>query len=72
MLVELLDLEFDDEDFDSKFTAMMKAVQHHVEEEERDGAILDIARQKINDENLTTMADDIDAVKGPIQDEMSA
>ena len=72
MLVELLDMEFNDEDFDWKFTAMIKAVQHHVEEEERDGGIMDIARQKINDENLTTMANDIQAVKRAVQDEMAA
>jgi hypothetical protein len=72
MLVELLDMEFNDVDFDSKFTAMIKAVQHHVEEEERDGGIMDIARQKINEENLTTMASDIEAIKRAIQDEMAA
>jgi len=72
MLAELLDMEFNDEDFDWKFTAMIKAVQHHVEEEERDGGIMDIARQKINDENLTTMANDIQAVKRAVQDEMAA
>jgi Hemerythrin HHE cation binding domain len=71
MLVEILDMEFNDEDFDSKFTAMIKAVQHHVEEEERDGGIMDIARQKINEENLTTMASDIEAIKRAIQDEMA-
>ncbi len=65
-------MEFDDEDFDSKFTAMMKAVQHHVEEEERDGGIMDIARQKINEESLTMMANDIEAVKRAIQDETAA
>ena len=72
MLVELLDMKFNDEDFYSKFTAMIKAVQHHVEEEERDGGIMDIARQKINEENLTTMASDIEAIKRAIQDEMAA
>jgi hemerythrin superfamily protein len=72
MLVEVLDMEFNDENFDSKFTAMIKAVQHHVEEEERDGGIMDIARQKINEENLTTMASDIEAIKRAIQDEMAA
>ena len=72
MLAELLDMEFNDEDFDWKFTAMIKAVQHHIEEEERDGGIMDIARQKINDENLTTMANDIQAVKRAVQDEMAA
>jgi hemerythrin superfamily protein len=72
MLVELLAMEFNDEDFDSKFTAMIKAVQHHVEEEEREGGIMDVARQKINVENLTTMASDIEAIKRAMQDEMAA
>jgi len=71
-LVELLAMEFNDEDFDSKFTSMIKAVQHHVEEEEREGGIMDVARQKISEENLTTMASDIEAIKRAIQDEMAA
>jgi hypothetical protein len=53
LLAELLDMDFDDDDFDAKFTAMIKAVQNHVEEEERTGGILDIARQKVSEERTS-------------------
>ena len=72
MLAELLDMEFDEQNFDWKFTAMMKAVQHHVEEEERSGGIMDVALQKISQENLTSMTSDIEAVKRNIEDETAA
>jgi Hemerythrin HHE cation binding domain len=72
MLAELLDIDFDEEDFDTKFTAMMKAVQHNVEEEERTGGIMDIARQKISEENLINLANDIQILKRDIHDELVA
>ncbi len=72
MLAELLDMDFDDDDFDAKFTAMIKAVQNHVDEEERTGGILDIARQKISEENLTNLANDIQILKRDIHDELMA
>jgi len=72
MLAELLDMDFDDDDFDAKFTAMIKAVENHVEEEERTGGILDIARQKISEENLTKLANDIQILKRDIHDELMA
>jgi len=50
---------------------MMKAVQRHVEEEERSGGIMDIARQKMSEENLTNLANDIEVRKRDIQDELS-
>jgi hemerythrin superfamily protein len=72
MLAELLDMDFDDDDFDAKFTAMIKAVQNYVEEEERTGGILDIARQKISEENLSNLANDIQILKRDIHDELMA
>jgi hemerythrin superfamily protein len=72
MLAELLAMDFEDEDFDSSFLNLMKAVQHHVEEEEGPGGIMDIARQSLESERLRTMADDIQAIKRKVQDEMAA
>jgi hypothetical protein len=72
MLAELLDMDFAEDDFDSKFTAMIKAVQRHLEEEERPGGIMDVARQKMTEENLTNLANDIQVLKRKIQDEMVA
>jgi len=72
LLAELLDLDFEDEGFDSKFTELMKAVQHHVEEEETPGGAMDVARQKLSAEMLTNMVDEIEAIKRDIEDEMAA
>jgi hypothetical protein len=72
MLAELLDTDFDEDDFDGKFTAMIRAVQNHVEQEERTGGIMDISRQKISEENLTNLANDIQVLKRVIQDELVA
>ena len=72
MLAELLDMDFDDDEFDAKFTAMIKAVQNHVEEEERTGGILDIARQKVSEEDLTNLANAIQILKRDIHDELMA
>lgn len=72
MLAELLNMDFDDERFDSSFTNLMKAVQHHVEEEEGPGGVMDIARQTLESETLRTMADDIETIKRKIQGEMAA
>ena len=72
LLAELLDIDFEDEGFDSKFTALMKAVQHHVEEEEAPGGSMDVARQKLSAEMLTNMVDEIKAIKRDIEDEMAA
>src|SRR3954469_10625999 len=47
MLAEILSMDFEDEGFDSKFTNLMKSVQHHVDEEEGPGGIMEVARQKV-------------------------
>jgi len=72
LLVELLDMEFEDEEFDSKFVAMMKAVQQHVEEEEREGGIMDVAERTLSKESLAAMAKDIETIKLDIEGKMAA
>jgi hemerythrin superfamily protein len=72
MLAQLLEMDFEDDDFDAKFTGMMKAVQQHVEEEEGPGGIMDVAQQELSAEILTTMATDIETVEQEIQADMAA
>jgi hemerythrin superfamily protein len=72
MLAEILAMEFDEDGFDARFTALMKAVQHHVDEEEGPGGILETARQKLNPETLAKIADEIDAIKREVEGEMAA
>jgi hypothetical protein len=72
MLTELLGMDFDEEGFDARFTSLMKAVQHHVEEEEGPHGIMETARQKLSADTLTTISKEIDAVKREIEGEMAA
>src|SRR5689334_2125211 len=46
MLADMLGMDFDDEGFDARFTSLMKAVQHHVEEEEGFGRLSPTLREK--------------------------
>jgi hemerythrin superfamily protein len=73
MLAELLEMDFDDDGFDAKFTSLMKAVQHHVdEEEEGPGGIMETARQTLSPEILADIGNEIEAVKREIKGEMAA
>src|SRR5262245_11952802 len=72
LLAELLEMEFDDEEFDSKFVAMMKVVQQHVEEEEREGGMMDVAERTLGKELLDAMGKHIEAIKLDIEGEMAA
>jgi hemerythrin superfamily protein len=72
LLAELLEMEFEDEEFDTKFVAMMKAVQQHVEQEEREGGIMDVAERTLSKELLASMANEIQTVKQDIEGEMAA
>ncbi len=72
MLMEILGLDFAEDGFDTKFTNLMKAVQHHVEEEEGPGGIMEIARQKISAQTLTDLTKEIEAIKRDVEGEMAA
>ena len=72
LLAELLDMDFDDDGFDTGFTNLMKAVQQHVEEEEGPNGIMETARQKLSAETLAAISKEIEAVKREIEGEMAA
>ena len=72
LLLEMLDLEVDDEEFDNKINILMEDVENHVREEEGAGGILEIARQKLNARELEDMGRQIQARKTESEDELAA
>jgi hypothetical protein len=72
MLADMLGMDFDDEGFDARFTSHMKAVQHHVEEEEGPGGNMEIARQKISTKKLNDLTKDSRSIKRDVEGEMAA
>ena len=71
-LLEMLDLEVDDEEFDKRMNTLMQDVQHHVQEEEGSGGILQLAAQKLNRQQLDEMGRQIQQRKSESEDELAA
>src|SRR4051794_22914646 len=55
LLAELLDDDIDDDSFETRFNQLMDDVQHHVEEEESPGGILEVAREHFDEAKLSEM-----------------
>src|SRR5713226_2431332 len=55
LLLEMLDLEVDDNEFDNRMNTLIQNVESHVQEEEGPGGILEIARQKLSQRELDDM-----------------
>ena len=71
-LLEMLDLEVDDKEFDRRMNKLMQDVQHHVEEEEGSGGILQIAGEKLNVQQLDEMGRQLQERKRDSEDELAA
>lgn len=72
MLSELLAMEVEDEAFEKKLIHLMEQVQHHVQEEESAGGILETARQKLRFDQLEIMAKNMQKLKQTSIDELAA
>ena len=72
LLADLLDEEVNEEDFETKFTELMEDVQQHVTEEEGPGGVMEIARQVLDQEELSKMAAQIEAIKRDVEGELAA
>src|SRR5215831_16438405 len=72
LLGQLVDLDFEDEDFEVKFHQLIQDVQNHVEEEEAENGILDIASRKLSSRELVHMGQEIVRVKAQIHGELAA
>jgi hemerythrin superfamily protein len=72
LLLEMLDLEVDDEEFDKKMNRLIQDVENHVREEEGTGGTMEIAGQKLNSEELDDMGRQIQKRKTESEDELAA
>ena len=71
-LLEMLDLEVDDEEFDKRMNTLIQDVQQHVQAEEGNGGILQIAGEKLNGQQLEEMGRQIQECKSESEDELAA
>jgi hypothetical protein len=72
LLLQMLDLEVDDEEFDNKMNTLMQYVENHVREEEGPGGIMEIAGQKLSTEELDNVGRQIQKRKAESEDELAA
>jgi hemerythrin superfamily protein len=72
LLTDLLEIDFEDQEFESKFSQMVEHVRNHIEEEEAAGGILEIARQRLSNETLSRMAREIHRIKTTVEGELAA
>jgi hypothetical protein len=72
LLLEMLDLEVDDDEFDNRMTTLMQNVESHVQEEEGSRGILEIAGQKLSEQELDAMGRQIQQRKREAEDELAA
>jgi hemerythrin superfamily protein len=72
LLLEMLDLEVDDEEFDKRMNTLMQNVENHVQEEEGSGGILEIARETLSERQLDDMGRQIQQRKSESEDELAA
>ena len=72
LLVEMLDLEVDDEEFDNKINRLIHDVENHVQEEESPGGIFEIAGQELSQRELEDMGRQIRERQTESGDELAA
>src|SRR5438093_6349689 len=72
LLADMLDIEVDDEEFDTRMTTLVEKVQGHVQEEESPGGLLDIARQNLSEAELDDMGRRIEQLKKDSEEELAA
>ena len=72
VLLEMLDLEVDDEEFEKKMNSLMQDVRSHVQEEEGPGGILEIAGQTLSEQELDDIGRRIQQRKGESEEELAA
>ena len=72
MLLELLDADLNDEKFESQFNKLIEDVRHHVEEEEASDGLLELARQRLDEKTLSSMAAEMRKIQQRTEDELAA
>jgi hypothetical protein len=56
LLDKLLDADLNEDSFESQFNKLMEDFRHHVEKEESQDGILELARKNFDDKKLSEMA----------------
>lgn len=72
LLLEMLDLEVDDEEFDSRMNILIQDVENHVQEEEGSAGVLELALQKLSRRELDDMGRKIQERKADSEGELAA
>ena len=72
LLVDMLDIEVNDGEFDGRMMTLVEKVQRHVKEEESSGGVLDIARQKLSKAELDDLGRRIEQLKKDSEEELAA
>jgi hemerythrin superfamily protein len=72
LLLEMLDLEVDDEEFDKRMNTLIENVENHAQEEEGSGGVLELAGQKLDQRQLDEMGRQIQQRKTESEDELAA
>jgi hemerythrin superfamily protein len=72
LLVEMIDLEVDDKQFDRRMQTLMEKVKMHVLDEEGAGGVLELARQKLNGSELDELGRRIQQIKKDSEEELAA
>src|SRR5262249_3162626 len=72
ILADMLEIAIDDEAFDKKLATLMETVQRHVQEEEAPNGILELARQKLDNNRLEELARQMQAMKRSSSEELAA
>ena len=72
LLIELLGIDIDDEEFESQFNRLVEDVRQHVEEEESPEGILEVARQHINHQELARLGVELQRIKQETEEDLAA
>ena len=72
LLAEVLDVDLDEDEFESHFNKLMEDVRHHVEEEESPNGILELARKNFDETKLSEMAAEMQNIQQRIRHDLAA
>jgi len=72
ILLELLDADLIDEQFESQFNRLVEDVRHHVEEEESAAGLLEVAREHFDEQQLSSMTAQMQRIQQGTEEELAA
>jgi len=72
MLAELLDADFNDENFDSRFNKLISDVRQHVKEEEAAGGLLELASERLDASQLNQMGTEMQKIQRRMEADLAA